>query len=266
MRASKRDSFTYRDSIKHFIIGKFAPLKMGFPPNDSGLNMTALITRCFTNRTNNTKSGITLGRMRLSFSNPTRDHLHNRTSYLRMNISLGKDSIIGCDAFIDSTKHISIEGMSGMGNSTLLVNLLIAHIREGSGGLFIDPHADTADQIAKLIPKSRMRIFIWIDPDASLVPPFNPLHFNSPEELELGKDSLFTTFKSLARSAWRDESARVIINAIEVRNTTGRVPKIRDHPSLGQPGNVPTPFCQRCVFQLPDPDHIQCVRRRRQGD
>jgi hypothetical protein len=132
-----------------------------------------------------------------------------------MQISIGCDSITGSDFSIDPTKHISIEGMSGMGKSTLLVNLFIEHIRQGNGGLFIDPHGDTADQIARLIPKSRMRDFIWIDPDASLVPPFNPLHFNSPEELELGKESLFTTFKSLAGSAWGDESARVIINAID---------------------------------------------------
>ena len=102
-----------------------------------------------------------------------------------------------------------------MGKSTLLLNLFIEHIRLGNGGLFIDPHGDTADLIAQLIPKNRMRDFVWIDPDASLVPPFNPLHFNSQEELELGKESLFTTFKSLAGSAWGDESARVIINAID---------------------------------------------------
>jgi ABC-type lipoprotein export system ATPase subunit len=118
-----------------------------------------------------------------------------------MHSSLGRDSITGNDFSVDSGKHIFLSGMSGMGKSTLLVNLFIENCRQGNGGLFIDPHGDTADQIAKLIPKSRMRDFIWIDPDASLVPPFNPLHFNSPEELELGKESLFTTFKSLAGSA-----------------------------------------------------------------
>jgi hypothetical protein len=142
-----------------------------------------------------------------------------------MDISIGRDSITRNEFSIDSTKHINIEGMSGMGKSTLLVNLFIEHIRQGNGGLFIDPHGDTADQIAKLIPKSRIRDFIWIDPDASLVPPFNPLHFNSPEELELGKESLFTTFKSLAGSAWGDESARVIINAIDA------VCEYYDHPT-----------------------------------
>lgn len=130
-----------------------------------------------------------------------------------MNISIGQDSITGHDFSIDPTKHIFASGMSGMGKSTLLVNLFIENLRHGNGGLFIDPHGDTADQIARLIPKNRMPDFIWIDPDASLVPPFNPLHFNSPEEL--GKESFFTTFKSLAGSAWGDESARVIINAID---------------------------------------------------
>ncbi len=128
---------------------------------------------------------------------------------------IGIDYLNRQEFVIDTTRHINITGMSGMGKSTLLLNLFIDHIRQGNGGLFIDPHGDTADAIAKLIPKSRMRDFVWIDPDASLVPPFNPLHFNSQEELELGKESLFTTFKSLAGSAWGDESARVIINAID---------------------------------------------------
>jgi len=75
-----------------------------------------------------------------------------------MDISIGRDSITRNEFSIDSTKHINIEGMSGMGKSTLLVNLFIEHIRQGNGGLFIDPHGDTADQIAKLIPKSRMRV------------------------------------------------------------------------------------------------------------
>ena len=64
-----------------------------------------------------------------------------------MAISIGADSISGHDFSIDSTKHLNIEGMSGMGKSTLLVNLFISHIRQGHGGLFIDPHGDTADQI-----------------------------------------------------------------------------------------------------------------------
>src|SRR5664280_634437 len=132
-----------------------------------------------------------------------------------MDISIGRDSITRNEFSIDSTKHINIEGMSGMGKSTLLVNIFIEHIRQGHGGLFIDPHGDTADQLAKLIPKNRIDDFIWIDPDAEYVPPLNPLYFRDEEQLELSKEALFTIFKSLAGSAWGDESARVIINAID---------------------------------------------------
>lgn len=129
--------------------------------------------------------------------------------------TIGTDFITGRDFSIDTNRHCNVEGMSGVGKSSLLINLFIEHIRQGNGGLFIDPHGDAADTIATLIPKSRMRDFIWIDPDATLVPPFNPLHFSTPAELELGKESLFTTLKSLAGSAWGDESARVIVNAID---------------------------------------------------
>lgn len=142
-----------------------------------------------------------------------------------MQTFIGTDYISGHPFSIDTSKHINVEGMSGVGKSTLLVNLFIEHIRQGHGGLFIDPHGDTADQIASLIPKNRMRDFIWIDPDATHVPPFNPLYFKNAEELELGKESLFTTFKSLAGSAWGDESARVIINAIDA------VCEYFDHPT-----------------------------------
>ena len=132
-----------------------------------------------------------------------------------METLIGTDYITGQDFSIDTSRHCNVEGMSGVGKSTLLVNLFVEHIRQGHGGLFIDPHGDTADQIAQFIPKNRMRDFIWIDPDASHVPPFNPLYFKNAEELELGKESLFTTFKSLAGTAWGDESARIIINAID---------------------------------------------------
>lgn len=130
-------------------------------------------------------------------------------------VTIGTDFLTNTPFAVDTEKHINIEGGSGVGKSSLLLNLFIEHIRQGHGGLFIDPHGDTADKITKLIPKHRARDFIWIDPDASHVPPFNPLHFKNAEELELAKESLFTTFKSLAGSAWGDESARVIVNAID---------------------------------------------------
>lgn len=132
-----------------------------------------------------------------------------------MPIPIGTDAISKRDLYLDPNRHTLIEGGSGVGKTSLLTNLFISHIRQGFGGLFIDPHGDAADTIASMIPKSRARDFIWFDPSAKSVPPFNPFHFENQDELELGKESFFTTIKSLAGTAWGDESARVIINAID---------------------------------------------------
>jgi hypothetical protein len=119
------------------------------------------------------------------------------------------------DFSIDLTKHTNVEGMSGMGKTSLLQNLFLGWVRSGGGGLFIDPHGDAADYIASHFPKTRVQDFIWFDPDRSSVPPLNPLYFKNAKELEMGKETLFSTVKSLAGSAWGDESARVTVNAID---------------------------------------------------
>jgi ABC-type phosphate/phosphonate transport system ATPase subunit len=90
-------------------------------------------------------------------------------------ITIGKDTIYNQPYEIDPTRHISLIGGSGVGKSSLLEHIFINFIRQGHGGLFIDPHGDTADRLALLLPKERMRDFIWFDPDEASVPPFNPL-------------------------------------------------------------------------------------------
>jgi DNA helicase HerA-like ATPase len=131
-----------------------------------------------------------------------------------MHVPIGTD-LNDNEFSIDTSKHINIEGMSGVGKSTLLVNLFIEHIRQGHGGLFIDPHGDTADQIAQLIPKSRMRDFIWIDPDATHVPGINIFDYSDPKDKELGVESFQTMMKAIAGTAWGDETARVLVNAAD---------------------------------------------------
>lgn len=132
-----------------------------------------------------------------------------------MNGSIGIDQITGHPFSIDTSKHINVEGMSGVGKSTLLVNLFIEHIRQGNGGLFIDPHGETADLIVRLIPKSRSRDFIWIDPDAARVPGINIFDYRDPKDKELGVESFQTMMKAIAGTAWGDETARVLVNSAD---------------------------------------------------
>lgn len=141
--------------------------------------------------------------------------LQAAVSSQRMKTSIGIDYINQSDFAIDTARHIHIDGMSGVGKSTLLVNLFIDQIRQGHGGVFIDPHGDTADHIARLIPKNRMRDFIWIDPDASRVPGLNIFDYEDAKDKELGVESFITMMKALAGTAWGDETARVLVNAAD---------------------------------------------------
>ncbi len=130
-------------------------------------------------------------------------------------MNIGTDYFNGKDVSIDLTKHTNIEGGSGMGKSSIIANLFIDWVRNGGGGILIDPHGDVADLVTTMMPKSRLWDFIWLDPDAKKSIPLNPFHFKTPEELELAKEAFFTILKAMAGSAWGDESARVIINAID---------------------------------------------------
>ena len=130
-----------------------------------------------------------------------------------MYIPIGKD---GKQKFpIDANYHLNIEGMSGVGKSTLLKNIFIANIRAGHGGCFIDPHGDAADDLLELIPKSRRRDLIWIDPDAERVPGINILAYRNPDDKERGVEAFITIMKALAGTAWGDETGRVITNAAD---------------------------------------------------
>jgi len=131
-----------------------------------------------------------------------------------MNISIGTDSN-GRPFSIDASKHINLEGMSGVGKSTLLTGIFLDWIRSGKGGVFLDPHGDAADYLATQIPKNRMRDFIWIDPDATHVPGINIFDFKDPKDKELGVESFQTLMKALAGTAWGDETARVLVNAAD---------------------------------------------------
>src|SRR5690348_17067679 len=100
--------------------------------------------------------------------------------------------------FIDPTKHILLQGSSGVGKSTLLLSLFIEQVREGNGVCLIDPHGDLADQALRLIPKSMSRKVVVIDPDAPYVPGLNILGYKTAKERELGIESFQSMMKALA--------------------------------------------------------------------
>ena len=103
---------------------------------------------------------------------------------------------------IDSQKHTLITGKSGVGKSTMLVNIGTWHIRNGDGLLFIDPHGDAADKLLSSIPKSRLRDVILIDPTAKKIPGLNIFDYEDSEDKERATQAFLTMMKSIAQENW----------------------------------------------------------------
>lgn len=95
-------------------------------------------------------------------------------------------------------QHRWIIGKTGVGKTTLLLNLALADIEAGDGLLFIDPHGDAIDTILSLFPKRRAEDLVLFDPSEWEWPTaWNPLQGITPERKAFVASSMLDTFKSV---------------------------------------------------------------------
>jgi len=60
-------------------------------------------------------------------------------------------------------QHALIVGKTGMGKSSLLLNMVLSQIEQGEGLAVIDPHGDLCQQILAHTPLCRLKDIIWLD-------------------------------------------------------------------------------------------------------
>lgn len=134
-----------------------------------------------------------------------------------MLITIGTNSLDYHPYSIDPTRHINVIGGSGVGKSSLLEHIFLEFIKQGGGGVYLDPHGDSADRLPLLIPRNRRRDIIWFDPDADYLIPLNPLYFTEAEQLELAKETCLTILKALSGSdsAWGNATPYNIRNDLD---------------------------------------------------
>lgn len=103
----------------------------------------------------------------------------------------------------DRFGHIYCIGKTGVGKSTLLLNMAISDIQQGKGIAIIDPHGDISDQVLQFIPKERIQDVIYFNAGDSKYPiGFNPLHNIAPEYHHLAASGLISTFKKIWAESW----------------------------------------------------------------
>lgn len=119
----------------------------------------------------------------------------------------------------DSLRHLSILGGTGVGKSTVLLNLILKDIEAGRSCLVCDPKSELVNDLLARIPDERCRDVIVIDPTSSSPVGFNPLALHTDPSLTA--DAILAVFKELFSENWGIRTSDVLGAAL---NTLARVP------------------------------------------
>ncbi|MEA3427320.1 MAG: type IV secretion system DNA-binding domain-containing protein [Bacteroidota bacterium] len=115
----------------------------------------------------------------------------------------------------DRGGHIYCIGKTGVGKSTLLLNMAISDIKNGKGVGIIDPHGDISETVLEYIPKERINDVVYFNTtDAENPISFNPLS-NVPEEQRyIVASHIVSTLKKVWAESWGPRLEHILRNAV----------------------------------------------------
>lgn len=103
----------------------------------------------------------------------------------------------------DRRRHLFICGKTGMGKSTLMLNMLVSDIRAGRGVCLIDPHGDLADTVLTMIPKRRKNDLVLFDVGDRVDPiAWNPLSCDDVAQRPLVAEGVLAAMKKVFGDSW----------------------------------------------------------------
>jgi len=115
----------------------------------------------------------------------------------------------------DRFRHLFLVGKTGMGKSTLLLNLAASDIAAGRGVALVDPHGDLADAVLTTVPRHRTNDVVLFDAGDRTHPiAFNPLACRSPEQRSLVVSGVVSAFKKLYGDSWGPRLEYILRNAL----------------------------------------------------
>jgi energy-coupling factor transporter ATP-binding protein EcfA2 len=100
-------------------------------------------------------------------------------------------------------RHVHLLGPTGVGKSTLLVQMAISDLEAGHGVVLLDPKGDLVQQVLERVPERRRRDIVILDPaDTTRPVGLNPLRSATGASAEVVVENLVGLFKSLYRHSW----------------------------------------------------------------
>jgi type IV secretory pathway TraG/TraD family ATPase VirD4 len=121
----------------------------------------------------------------------------------------------------DRRLHMYIIGKTGMGKTTLLLNMILNDIYGNEGVCFIDPHGDAVEKLLDYIPSHRINDVIYFNPaDVDYPIALNILGDCSIEDIHsagqrhLLVSSLISIFRKLYAEYWQHRQEHILRNTI----------------------------------------------------
>ncbi|WBB69185.1 DUF87 domain-containing protein [Micromonospora sp. WMMD812] len=149
----------------------------------------------------------------------------------------------------DARQHVHVVGKTGVGKSTLLLNMIVGDITAGRGTVVIDPRGDLITDVLDRLPASSANKIVIIDPDQENPGCFNPL--DDQGDPHLAVDNLVGIFAKIFHGQWgprMDDTMRVACLTL-MRHAK---PTLSLVPSLLQDRE----FRARFTHGLDDPDGL----------
>lgn len=111
----------------------------------------------------------------------------------------------------DRALHTHLLGRTGGGKSTLLENIALQDMRAGRGGLYLDPHGDSAERLAAAAPAEAVQegrvVYLDFGAEDKDLPALNPFEVEDVTSAESRQDAVDRAVDLLRRTVTLDENA-----------------------------------------------------------
>ncbi len=115
----------------------------------------------------------------------------------------------------DRRLHMYVIGRTGMGKTSLLLNMALNDIRTGEGVCFIDPHGDAVESLRDAVPSARLNDTVYFSPaDAPKPIGLNILDSATPANRHLVVSGVISIFAHLYGHNWQHRQEHILRNAL----------------------------------------------------